>query len=164
MPLACAATQNNLGTAYWHLANHSQREPEARAQFLDRAIAAYRGAIENIHSAIGSEEALSPVPIRGLPFDRFATYNNLGLAHYQRVAEGMPLTDPDGRSPHLEAALDAHLQALAGSRDRPELAKTALSYVVQTIRAFYKYLGIQGQNRALSKVPAHLLSEIVGRL
>ncbi|QIZ72309.1 tetratricopeptide repeat protein [Oxynema aestuarii] len=164
MPLPCAATQNNLGTAYWHLANHSQREPEARAHFLDRAIAAYRGAIENIHSAIGSEEALSPVPIPGLPFDRFATYNNLGLAHYQRIADGMPLTDPDERSPHLEAALDAHLQALAGSRDRPELSKTALSYVVQTIRAFYKYLGIQGQNRALSKVPPHLLSEIVGRL
>jgi hypothetical protein len=36
--------------------------------------------------------------------------------------------------------------------------------VVKTIRAFHNELGIQGQNLALSKVPGHLLPEILPKL
>jgi hypothetical protein len=35
---------------------------------------------------------------------------------------------------------------------------------VKTIRAFQNELGIQGQNLALSKVPAQLLPEILSKL
>lgn len=65
---------------------------------------------------------------------------------------------------HLEAALHYHLQALQGFSDQPDSYESALSLVVQTIRAFYRERGLQGQNLALSKVPGKLLPELLRRL
>ncbi|WP_427160334.1 tetratricopeptide repeat protein [Aliinostoc sp. HNIBRCY26] len=154
VPTACAATQNNLGTAYWHLANLAQTAKEAKQNLLQLCISAYEEAIALANS-------LGNAP---LSFDLFATYNNLGLAHYQLVTDNTFIGDKSKRSQHLEAALTNHLQALNGLNKQPEAYQTSFSYVVRTIRAFHNELGIQGQNLALSKVPGHLLPEILPRL
>lgn len=154
VPSACAATQNNLGTAYWHLANLSQTTKEAQQKYLQLCISAYEEAIALAHSLSGTP----------LNFDLFASYNNLGLAHYQLVIDKSYNIDKAIRSQHLEVALDNHLQALNGLSKQPEAYQTTFAYIVKTIRAFHNELGIQGQNLALSKVPSQLLPEILSKL
>ena len=154
LPAACAATQNNLGTAYWHLANQPQVSHEARQEYLQLCITTYETTL-----IIAQLTAAKP-----LSFDVFATHNNLGLAHYQTATDKHWTADQATRSSHLEAALENHLQALQGWQDQPDYYQTALSYVVQTIRAFYNELGLQGQTLALSKVPGHLLPELMRRV
>lgn len=154
VPPAYAATQNNLGTAYWHLANQPPTIRQERQKLLEQCIHAYEEALSLAHS-------LSGVP---MSFDVFATHNNLGLAHYQLATDQYFNLDKAIRSQHLEAALDNHLQALNGLSKQPEAYQTTFAYVVKTIRAFHNELGIQGQNLALSKVPGHLLPEILPKL
>ena len=159
-PAAYAATQNNLGTAYWHLASRSKDEPEQRQQALQNAIAAYKAALETVKALT---ETTSPGSLR-LSFDVSATYNNLGLAHYQVATDTHNSLSTSDRSTQLEAALDQHLQAWQGWQKQPDYARTALNYVVQTVRAFYSECGLPGQNLALSRIPGHLLPEILPRL
>ncbi|MBW4565463.1 MAG: tetratricopeptide repeat protein [Mojavia pulchra JT2-VF2] len=154
VPSGCAATQNNLGTAYWHLANLSQTSKEARYKYLQLCITAYEEALGLAHSLNSNS----------LSFDLLATHNNLALAHYQLATENYSNNDKKTRSHHLEAALNNHLQALHGLSKQPEAYQTTFTYVVKTIRAFHNELGIQGQNLALSKVPAQLLPEILPKL
>lgn len=154
VPSACAATQNNLGTAYWHLANLSQITKEARQKYLQLCIGAYEEAIALAHSLSGTS----------LSFDLLASYNNLGLAHYQLAIDKSFNGDIATRSQHLEVALDNHLQALNGLNKQLEAYQTTFTYVVKTVRAFHDTLGIQGQNLALSKVPSQLLPEILSKL
>jgi tetratricopeptide (TPR) repeat protein len=154
VPSACAATQNNLGTAYWHLANLSQTTKQARQKYLELCISAYEEAIALAHSLSGTL----------LSFDLLASYNNLGLAHYQLVIDKSFNGDKATRSQHLEVALENHLKALKGLSKQPEAYQTTFAYVVKTIRAFHNELGIQGQNLALSKVPSQLLPEILSKL
>jgi tetratricopeptide (TPR) repeat protein len=154
VPSACAATQNNLGTAYWHLANLSQTTKEARQKYLQLCISAYQEAISLAHSLSGTP----------LSFDLLASYNNLGLAHYQLVIDKSFNGDKATRSQHLEVALDYHLQALNALSKQSEAYQTTFTYVVKTIRAFHHELGIQGQNLALSKVPSQLLPDILSKL
>ena len=159
-PAAYAATQNNLGTAYWHLASRSKDEPEQRLQALQSAIAAYEAALSTVKTLT---ETASPGSLK-LSFDISATHNNLGLAYYQVATDTQSLLSASDRSTHLEAALDQHLQAWQGWQKQPDYARTALNYVVQTVRAFYSECGLSGQNLALSKLPGHLLPEILPRL
>ncbi|AFZ26690.1 hypothetical protein Cylst_4620 [Cylindrospermum stagnale PCC 7417] len=154
VPSAYAATQNNLGTAYWHIANLSQATKEDRQNFLQLCITAYE-------EAVLLAQTLSGIP---LSFDLFATYNNLGLAHYQLVTDKYFNGNKKALSKHLEAALDNHLQALNGLSEQPEAYQATFTYVIKTIRTFHNELGIQGQNLALSKVPGHLLPEILPKL
>ena len=157
-PAACAATQNNLGTAYWHLADRFQDEPEQQAEYLHKCIAAYESAIA-LTKQLAQETP--PVPVN---FDVFATHNNLGLAHYQLATEPQFSLSQASKLTHLEAALHQHIQACTGVATKSDAYQTALSYIVKTIRAFYREGGITGQNLALSKVPGQLLPEILPRL
>jgi tetratricopeptide (TPR) repeat protein len=157
-PAAFAATQNNLGTAYWHMANHVKDDPEARLDYLEQAIAAYRATF-----IAADKLAKSPQPTL-LNFDLNATHNNLGLAHYQIASDPHVSVETKDRSNHLEASLHHHLQALQGWQQKPEFSQTALSCILQTVRAFYSQFGIQGQNLALSKLPGHLLPQILPQL
>jgi tetratricopeptide (TPR) repeat protein len=154
VPSGCAATQNNLGTAYWHLANLSHITKEDRYNYLRLCIVAYDEALALAHSLHAS----------ALSFDLLATHNNLGLAHYQIATDQYFTGDKNQRSQHLEAALNNHLQALNGLSKQPEAYQTTFAYVVRTIRTFHSELGIQGQNFALSKVPAQMLPEILPKL
>jgi hypothetical protein len=99
-----------------------------------------------------------------LTFDAIATHNNLGLAHYQFATDAQLPLEPEDRSLHLKAALDQHLTALQGWHDRPELYQVVFNNVLQTIRTLYEHEGLAGQNFAFSKVPSHLLPEIMTQL
>lgn len=149
-PVGCAATQNNLGTAFWQLADLSSDDPIAYSTLLEGAIAAYETAIELAISDCADST-----------FDRFATHNNLGLAHYQLVTHPHYSGDSTQRRSHLEASLHHHLQALAGWKSDPQRYQIALEFVVQTTRAFYNDGDIQGQNLAFSQLPAGLLPEVM---
>ncbi|MDJ0737627.1 MAG: tetratricopeptide repeat protein [Nostocaceae cyanobacterium] len=154
VPVACSSTQNNLGTAYWHLANLNQTPQEERQNYLELSITAYEEALALAHSLHGAS----------FSFDIFVTHNNLALAHHQLATSQYFKGDKQTRSLHLEAALENHLQALNGLSQQPEAYQTTFAYLVKTIRSFHNELGIQGQNLALSKVPSHLLPEILPKL
>ncbi|NET35302.1 MAG: tetratricopeptide repeat protein [Cyanothece sp. SIO1E1] len=157
-PAACAATQNNLATAYWHLANHHKEAPIARLGYWQQAIEAYEATL------IAAERTLQNPRSTPLTFDVLATHNNLGLVHYQIATDNHSELKGEEKAAHLEQALQYHLYALEGWQQRPKLYETALNSVIQTVRAYYSECGLAGQNEALSKVPAHLLPNIIPKL
>lgn len=159
-PSANAATQNNLGTAYWHLAIAPETSPSDRNQYLHQAIVAYKAALAAVQFLRAAGTAHAPA----LTFDSNASQNNLGLAYYQLAIDQQIQQTSEQRASHLEAALHHQLQALYGWAQQPEFYQTAFNYVLQTIRAFHNEFGTQGQNRALSQVPANLLPELLKRL
>ncbi|MEO3707099.1 tetratricopeptide repeat protein [Trichormus azollae] len=154
VPNACAGTRNNLGTAYWHIANLPQVTKEIRQNFLQLCIKTYQETLK-------IADSLSHTNIS---FDVLATQNNLGLAHYQLVTDPSFTGDKKILSKHLEASLDNHLHSLSGLNKNTEAYYTTFTHIVKIIRTFHSELGIQGQNLALSKVPGHLISEILRKL
>ncbi|XHX77573.1 MAG: hypothetical protein RBJ76_24565 [Stenomitos frigidus ULC029] len=158
-PAAYAATQNNLGTAYWQLATLLESQPDQRHEQLQQAITAYKAAIAAVEQL-----ATASTSLPSLSFDPAATHNNLGLAHYQLAIAKHQIDSTAQRSVHLEAALYHHLHALQAWQTQPDLYKTVFSYVIQTMRAFHSEFGSKGQTLALSKVPASLLPEVLKQL
>ena len=158
-PAAYAATQNNLGTAYWQLATLLESQPDQRHEQLQQAIVAYKAAIAAVESL-----ATASTSFPSLSFDPAATHNNLGLAYYQLAISKHQRDSNAQRSANLEAALHHHLHALQAWQTQPDLYKTVFSYVIQTIRAFHSEFGSKGQTLALSKVPANLLPEVLKQL
>ena len=158
-PAAYAATQNNLGTAYWQLATLLDSQPDQRHEQLQQAIVAYKAAIAAVESL-----AAASTSFPSLSFDPAATHNNLGLAYYQLAIAKHQHDSPAQRSANLEAALHHHLHALQAWQTQPDLYKTVFSYVIQTMRAFHSEFGSKGQTLALSKVPANLLPEVLEQL
>jgi tetratricopeptide (TPR) repeat protein len=158
-PVGCAVTHNNLGTAFWQLADRSQDDASGYRVLLEGAISAYETAIDLARSLLENTDV--PQDEIGLTFDRFATHNNLGLAHYQWVTHPHHRCDAATRRSHLETSLHHHLQALAGWKSDPQRYQMALEFVVQTTRAFYNDGDIQGQNLAFSRLPAELLPEVM---
>ncbi|MEA5576446.1 tetratricopeptide repeat protein [Anabaena sp. UHCC 0451] len=154
IPTGCAATRNNLGTAYWHIANLPQVTKEIRQNFLQLCIKTYEETLKLADSL--SQNSLS--------FDLLATQNNLALAQYQLVTDPSFKGDKKILSQHLEASLDNHLQALNGVVKNTEAYHTTFNHIIKVIRTFHNELGIQGQNLALSKVPSHLIPEILPKL
>jgi len=161
VPAAFAATQNNLGTAFWHMANQLE-DVEMRLGYLQEAIAAYEAALKAVDRV--ERQSHESHQIVTLNFDQVATQNNLGLAHYQIATDTQAHLSTEQQSMHLSAALTHHVIALQAWTQKPDLRQTALSRVVETLRAFYNQLGLTGQNRALSMVPGQLLPEILPKL
>lgn len=159
-PASYAATQNNLGTAYWHLANQSSIHYEDAEGYLHQAIAAYREALAAVHYLSAASTTHAPT----LTFDHFSTHSNLGSAYYQLATHTHVNLETAQRSGILEAALTHHVQALQGWQEQPDFYKTALNGIVQTVRAFHDRFGIQGQTQALSKIPALLIPAVMKQL
>lgn len=157
--VGCAVTHNNLGTALWQLADRSPDDASGYTVLLEGAISAYETALDLARSLLEQTDALPDE--MGLTFDRFATHNNLGLAHYQWATHCQNCCDATTRRSHLEASLQHHLQALAGWKSDPQRYQMALEFVVQTTRAFFNDGDIQGQNLAFSQLPAGLLPEVM---
>ncbi len=152
-PTAYAATQNNLGTAYWHLANLPSTHHEDVQGFLHQAIAAYETAI--------SQSQILTTPIS---FDQGATYNNLASAYYQTATNRYSQIDRSTQSSYLDLTLQHHLKAMELWGETSELYEAALNGVMQTIRAIHELQGVQGQTQALSKLPATVLGTVMKAL
>ncbi|EKQ68269.1 hypothetical protein OsccyDRAFT_2795 [Leptolyngbyaceae cyanobacterium JSC-12] len=158
-PIAYAATQNNLGTAHWDLACLPNLSQKDRQEHLQSAITAYEAAISAV-DILTIQSSQRPA----LTFDIFATYNNLGLAYYQLATDPKSNLAANERRSHLEAALKYHLKSLEGWDHLTDFQQTTLDFIVQTVRAFFKEFGIQGQNFALSQIPANFLPQIMSKL
>ncbi|MGL6283882.1 MAG: tetratricopeptide repeat protein, partial [Microcoleaceae cyanobacterium] len=187
-PLPSAATYNNLGTAYWYLAEPSDGNnlwqdtdsPHQTIMFWEQAIMAYTQAI-HLTEPISSQSNLGKIS-----FDLLATKRQLGLAHYQ-IANLLPTGDrPDQLqrkriNQHLQRALHYQIEVYKKLHPNHQITNNQtpnqISYVtndtrvvdiddpdfsqiVKTIRSYYEKLGIAGQNQALSKVPSYLLPAI----
>jgi tetratricopeptide (TPR) repeat protein len=152
-PIAHAATQNNLGTAYWHLANQPATQPEAVQDCLLAAMTSYE-------SAIATSEAMQ----QPIPFDLAATRNNLASAYHQAATNRHAAINATQRASYLDQALDQHLLALQVWEAGTDLYETALHGLVQTVRSIHEYQGSQGQTKALSKLPAVFLTSVMKSL
>ncbi|NJO19572.1 MAG: tetratricopeptide repeat protein [Spirulinaceae cyanobacterium RM2_2_10] len=158
LPAACAATQNNLGTAYWQLSQLADADQTEEVEFLQRAIAAY-----TVATTIAQQLHNHQPPLL-VSFDFLGTLNNLGSVHYQLGTTEHFELPGDRRIAHLEAALQAHLQAL--SQMPPDSVGYANTFklVARCVRACYDQQGLEGQNRALAQVPGQLLPELLPKL
>jgi tetratricopeptide (TPR) repeat protein len=159
VPASFAATQNNLGTAYWNLANLKTTAPTDRGQQLQQAIKAYEAAIAAIET-LSAQTEYRPA----FTFDVFATYNNLGLSYYQLASDRHHSLTAPQRQTLLESALNQHLQALQGWEPLSDFYQATLDYIIQTTRTLHCEFGIHGQTLALSKIPANLLPEVMRKL
>ncbi len=157
-PAANAATQNNLGTAYWHLANLPSTHYDDRSHHLHSAIAAYQEAIAAARSfaTVGASSSLT--------FDVWAAHNNLGSAYYQLATDDRASLDAKTRSHYLESSLFHHVQAVQGWQEKPDFYQNAMTHLVQTVRTLHDRQGIQGQNLAFSKIPAPLIPTVMKQL
>ena len=163
-PAAYAATQNNLGAAYWQLASLLDGQPDQRHELFQQAIVAYKAAISAVEYLAADSLAADSAQMPALSFDPAATHNNLGLAYYQLAIDKHKRDSSAQRSASLEAALRHHLHALQAWQAQPELYQTVFSYVIQTMRAFHNEFGTKGQTVALSQIPANLLPEVLKQL
>ncbi len=159
-PVPYAATQNNLGTAYWHLANRPSTQHDDYLEYLQQAIAAYREAVSTARYLTIAGTTQAPA----LNFDIWATHNNLGLACYQFGSAEKASLDAAHRAEYLEAALHHHVQAFNGWAHNADLSQAVTGYMAQTVKAFYDYCGIKGQTQALSQIPPTLLPTIMKQL
>jgi tetratricopeptide (TPR) repeat protein len=149
-PAAHAATQNNLGTAYWHLANQPSTHPTEIQGYVLQAIAAYEAALNTARSINAP-----------LSFDLSATHNNLASAYYQAATNRHAQLDSDTQGIYLTAALEQHLAALPGWEADSELYEAAINGVAQVVRTIQETQGSTGQTLALSKLPPHVLVQVM---
>ncbi|MBD2328753.1 hypothetical protein [Alkalinema sp. FACHB-956] len=157
VPTGYAATQNNLGTAYWHLANDPTTHPDHVMTYLQDAIVAYLAALDTV-------ESLNQSGGTSLNFDPWATHHNLASAYHQAVTQYRAPLETATRSEYLAAALHHHLQAWSGWRSNADLQEAALDGIVQVVRTYHEQLGLPGQNIAISKLPATLLPQVMQQI
>ncbi|TAD77195.1 MAG: hypothetical protein EA001_10870 [Oscillatoriales cyanobacterium] len=151
-PTAYAATQNNLGTTYWQLGQRQQPlDPQRRRDCWQRAAIAY-------------ERALSIDPRIAVGFDRFAAASQLAWIHTQLATDAYGQLTAAEQAACLDRAFGAYLRLLDLCGDRPAQRDRALNGTVATIRALYQHVGLGAQSRALSKIPATWLPDVIDRL
>jgi tetratricopeptide (TPR) repeat protein len=152
-PTAYAATQNNLGTAYWHFANQHGTYPKEIQPCLEQAIQSYEACL----AAVTRHQITAT-------FDLSATHNNLASAYHQAATNRHGQINNSQKSSYLEASLSHHLQAFQGWSNQSEFQDAAFSGLMQTVRSFYECLGLQGQTKALSKIPPQMLPIVMKQL
>lgn len=151
-PAAYAATQNNLGTTYWQLGQRQQPlDPQRCRDCWQRAAIAYERAL-SIDSSIV------------VGFDRFAAASQLAWIHMQLATDAYGQPSASERAESLDRAFTAYLRLLDLCGDRQAQRDRALNGMVATIRALYQHVGLAAQSRALSKIPAAWLPDVIDRL
>ena len=147
---ACAITYNNLALAYWDLSKVSDLEPARRVQAQKNAVTAFEAAL-NISR---TSDALSNM-------DSTAIYHCLGDVHGQ-MAETAPTLVDVGES--LSKSLYSYIQSLKGVGEDSPAYQGRIGAIVANLRSHYQHLGLEGQQIALSKVPANLLAQVLAAL
>lgn len=159
-PTAYAATQNNLGTAYWHLANQNSLHHDDRETYMLCAIDAYQEAL----SAVQYLTAASTPHAPALSFDVSATHHHIGLAYYQMAIDQRADLETEARSQFLHQALKHQVRSAQGWQDQPDFQLSAVEQLGQIVKGIYEREGIQGQTEALSQVPPAFLPQVMRAL
>lgn len=164
-PAGYAATQNNLGTAYWHLANLCDDADPSHNRYMKLSIQAYEAALEAADQVSYRDQA--PV----LSFDRYATHNNLGMVYYhlalrlkQSKVAGLSTGLSQSVEENLLTALQHQVRAVQGWQSLPDFYQAAIAQVVQTVRTCYDHGGTGGQDKALGQIPGDLLGEVMAKI
>lgn len=159
-PLAYAATQNNLGTAYWHLANQESIHYDDRSIHLLCAIDAYQEALTAVQYLAAASTPHAP----SLSFDVAATHHHIGLAYYQTAIDSRTELSLSDRAKFLHHALRHQVRAAQSWQDQPDFQSTAVAQFSQIVKGIYDREGIQGQTQALSQIPPAFLPQVMREL
>ncbi|MCU0548890.1 MAG: tetratricopeptide repeat protein [Leptolyngbya sp. Prado105] len=159
-PTAYAATQNNLGTAYWHLANQDSTHYDDRATYMLCAIDAYQEALSAVQYLMAANTAYAPT----LSFDLSATHHHIALAYHQMAIDQRAALETKERSQFLHHALKHQVRAAQGWQDQPDFQPSAVGQLGQIVKGIYEREGIQGQTQALSQIPPAFLPHVMREL
>ena len=153
-PSGYAATENNLGTAYWHLCNHNETDPSAVSDLLDLSINSYHNCLTMVERLIQAE---TPT----LSFDPYATHHNLGAAYHRAVTYSQSSLNQAQQKDYLQNALTHHVVAWQGWQSQLDYADAAIDGMAQTLRATQDRFGTLLQSKMLSQIPAQILSQVM---
>ena len=153
-PTGYAATENNLGTAYWHLCNHEETDASSVSDLLDLSINSY-------HNCLTMVERLIQAGTPNLSFDPYATHHNLGAAYHRAVTCSQSVLTPAQQKDSLQKALTHHIVAWQGWQDQVDYADAAIDGMAQTLRATQDRFGTLLQSKMLSQIPAKILTQVM---
>lgn len=157
-PIGYAATENNLGTAYWHLCNHAETDSSSVSDLLDLSINSYHNCLTMVERLIQAET------MPNLSFDPYATHHNLGAAYHQAVTFSQSVLTPIQQKESLQKSLTHHIVAWQGWQTQPDYADAAIDGMAQTLRAVQDRYGTQLQSKMLSQIPAQILPQVMSQV
>ncbi len=152
LPLAHAATQNNLGTAYWNLATDRLTHSDEIGDIIELTIVSYQASLTMVEALIASGSV-------NFSFDPFATHYNLATAFNSSVKYVTT-----GHHNALQKAFTHHLIAWQGWRNQPDQATAAINGLVQVLRTAHDRLGRDVQSKLLSSLPPQLLTVVMPKV
>lgn len=157
LPLGYAATQNNLGTAYWNLATDGQTLPNEVAEILDLAIVSYQASLTMVESLIASGTI-------NFSFDPFATHHNLAAAFHRSVSHSQSSLNADAQYDALQKAFTHHQIAWQGWQGQADYVEAAIHGLAQVLRLVHDRLGHNLQSQLLASLPPQLLPQIMPKI
>jgi tetratricopeptide (TPR) repeat protein len=152
LPLGYAATQNNLGTAYWNLATDRLTHADKIGDLIQSTIVSYQASLTMIEALIESGSV-------NFSFDPFATHYNLATAFNASVKY---ITIDHHNA--LQKAFTHHLIAWEGWQNQPDQATAAIDGLVQVLRTAHDRLGRDVQSKLLSSLPPQLLTVVMPKV
>ena len=152
LPLGYAATQNNLGTAYWSLATDRLTHTDKIGDLIQLTIVSYQASLTMVEALIASGSV-------NFSFDPFSTHYNLATAFNASVK----YITSDHHSA-LQKALTHHLIAWQGWQNQPDQAIAAIDGLVQVLRTAHDRLGRDVQSKLLSSLPPQLLAVVMPKV
>jgi tetratricopeptide (TPR) repeat protein len=152
LPLGHAATQNNLGTAYWNLATDRLTHADDIGDIIQLTIVSYQASLTMVEALIESGSV-------NFSFDPFATHYNLATAFNSSVK--YVTTDHYNA---LHKAITHHLIAWQGWQNQSDQATAAIDGLVQVLRTAHDRLGRDVQSKLLSSLPPQLLTVVMPKV
>ena len=152
LPLGHAATQNNLGTAYWNLATDRLTDADKIGDIIQLTIVSYQASLTMVEALIASGSV-------NFSFDPFATHYNLATAFNASVKY---ITSDHHNA--LQKAITHHLIAWQGWQNQPDQATAVIDGLVQVLRTAHDRLGRDVQSKLLSSLPPQLLTVVMPKV
>ena len=152
LPFGYAATQNNLGTAYWNLATDRLTHADKIGELIQLTIVSYQASLTMVEALIESGSV-------NFSFDPFATHYNLATAFNSSVKY---ITSDHYNA--VQKAFTHHLIAWQGWQNQSDQAIAAIDGLVQVLRTAHDRLGREVQSKLLSSLPPQLLTVVMPKI
>ena len=153
LPLGHAATQNNLGTAYWNLATDRLTHADEIGEIIQLTIVSYQASLTMVEALIESGSV-------NFSFDPFATHYNLATAFNSSVKHVASAEHHN----LIQKAFTHHLIAWQGWQEQPDQATAAIDGLVQVLRTAHDRLGRDAQSKLLATLPPQLLTVVMPKV